>query len=181
MARPSNSDAGVGIMMNRIKWIKDLVIAEQHMEETGMVDFTAGFDPESSLEEQTIEYLRDLKTAFIETASAFNELKGSGLGTLKIYGISKTKADFMLFRNGFKLIFSMSRPGAVSIRFNHIGAAFIPGVTQDPQEIKPPDEDWLKAKWGAFGDLVWTYKEQEVKLDYMVRYYITRFVRESAK
>ena len=33
----------------------------------------------------------------------------------------------------------------------------------------------------AFGDLVWTYQEQPVKVDYLVRYYLTRFIRESAK
>ena len=34
---------------------------------------------------------------------------------------------------------------------------------------------------GAFGDLIWTHQEQQVKPDFMVRYYLSRFIRESAK
>jgi hypothetical protein len=39
----------------------------------------------------------------------------------------------------------------------------------------------LSARWGAFGDLVWTYQDQPVKVEYLVKYYMTRFIRESAK
>ena len=42
----------------------------------------------------------------------------------EIYGIANTHADFMLFRNGFKLIFSLKEPGAVSVRFHYVGAGF---------------------------------------------------------
>src|SRR4051812_1889016 len=101
---PRHGNIG-GIKMDRISWIKDLVLAEQQMEDSGIIDMSAGFDAEKELEDATIEFLADLKTGFIEAASTFNQLKGSALGTIKIYGISKTRADFMLFRNGFKLIF----------------------------------------------------------------------------
>jgi hypothetical protein len=30
---------------DRLNWIKDLVRAEQQMEESGVVDYTSGFDP----------------------------------------------------------------------------------------------------------------------------------------
>ena len=110
--------------MDKIQWIKDLVMAEQEMEESGVVDFAAGFDPEKELERETIDYLQDLKAAFIESAAAFNQLKASTVGNIKIYGISRTKADFMIFRNGFKLIFALKRPGIVDVRFNHIGANY---------------------------------------------------------
>ena len=43
------------------------------------------------------------------------------------------------------------------------------------------EEDLLIARWGAFGDLNWTFHEQPIKNEYLVRYYMTRFVRESAK
>lgn len=166
--------------MDKIQWIKDLVLAEQQMEETGMVDFTAGFDPEQNLEEETVDFLRDLKTAFIDSAAAFNQLKGSHLGNIKIYGISKTKADFMLFRNGFKLIFAMKQPGTVAVRFSHIGSTFIPGAAP-VEETAVSAEDILKANWGPFGDLTWTFKNQVIRFEYLVRFYLSRFVRESAK
>jgi len=166
--------------MDKIQWIKDLVSAEQQMEEAGVVDMTPGFDAEQSLVADTVDYLKDLKCAFIEAASAFNQLKGSTIGNLKIYGISKTKADFMLFRNGFKLIFTMKRPGEVHIFFNQMGTSLVPGAPS-LDEGSEQKKAVLKARWKAFGELNWTYDEQPIRIDYLVRYYMSQFVRESAK
>lgn len=162
--------------MDKLSWIRDLVQAEQKMEESGIVDFSLGFDPAKHLFTETIHFLEDLKTAFIEGATAFNQMKATQLGRVKIYGISNTHADFMLFRNGFKLIFAQREPGIVSIRFQYAGAQF-----SAQSEAESVDEAILHARWGPFGDLIWTYQDQPIKLDYLVRYYMTRFVRESAK
>jgi hypothetical protein len=166
--------------MSQIDWIKDLVLAEQKMEDSGLIDLSSS-DQDKILEEQTLEQLRDIKTAFVETASAFNQLKGSSLGTTKIYGISNTKADFMLFRNGYKLIFSMRRPGEIEVYHSLIGSHFLanPGATDAAAPTS--EKDVLKAQWGAFGDLNWFFKNMPVKVDYLVRHYFSRFVRESAK
>ncbi len=168
--------------MDKLNWIKELVRAEQRMEESGVVDFGAGFDPAQLMATESVNFLNQLKAAFIESASSFNQLKGSAVGRVKIYGIANTQADFMLFRNGYKLVFALKEPGNVSIRFNYVGAQFVqmPAVSDDGQKV-PADEDLLQARWGAFGDLVWTYSEQPVKVDYLVRYYLSRFIRESAK
>lgn len=173
--------------MDKLTWIKDLVRAEQKMEESGVVDFTVGFDPQQILFTESVAFLNTIKTAFVEAASSFNQLKGSSVGRIKIYGISNTHADFMLFRNGFKLIFALKEPGVVGIRFHYVGA----GLMQVPAQLPsanlaegtkiPSEEDILIARWAAFGDLSWTYQEQPVKVDYLVRYYMTRFIRESAK
>jgi hypothetical protein len=168
--------------MDKLAWIKDLVRAEQKMEESGVVDFSFGFDPQQLLVNESIGFLNNLKNAFIEASASFNQLKGSSVGRIKIYGISNTHADFMLFRNGFKLIFSLKEPGVVGIRFHYVGAAFTQvGAASDNGAPVTNDENILFARWGAFGDLDWTYQEQPVKPDYLVRYYMTRFIRESAK
>lgn len=169
--------------MDKLTWIKDLVRAEQKMEESGVVDFSFGFDPQHLLVTESVGFLNNLKTSFVEAASSFNQLKGSSVGRIKIYGISNTHADFMLFRNGFKLIFSLKEPGAIGIRFHFVGAGFVqvPAATDNGAKVPTGEEDTLIARWGAFGDLVWTYQDQAVKPDYLVRYYMTRFVRESAK
>ncbi len=133
---------------------------------------------------ESLGFLEDLKSAFIEAASSFNQLKASTVGRIKIYGISNTQADFMLFRNGFKLIFSLKEPGVLGIRFHYVGAGFhapVPGVSEAGTKVAHEPEDILMARWGAFGDLVWTYQEQAVKTDYLVKYYVSRFIRESAK
>lgn len=165
----------------KMKWIKDLVLAEREMEERGVIDFDAGFDPERNLEIETLEFLQILKEVFVEEAATFNQLKGSSLGSVKIYGISKTQADFMLFRNGHKLIFSMKIPGAIGVYFHHTGSTFVPGGVSTLNPDASKEEHILKAKWGAYGDLTWFYGEQEIRIDYLVRYYMTRFIKESAK
>jgi hypothetical protein len=168
--------------MDKLTWIKELVRAEQKMEESGMVDFSMGFDPGHLLQSESLSFLNQLKTEFVEAAASFNQLKSSSVGRIKIYGISNTAADFMLFRNGFKLLFTLREPGVIGIRFHYVGTSFIstPTASDNGQPV-PSDEDLLQARWGAFGDLIWTFQEQAIKSDYLVRYYMTRFVRESAK
>ncbi len=169
--------------MDKLSWIKDLVRAEQKMEESGVVDYGFGFDPQALLLSESTDFLETLKATFIEASSSFNQLKASTVGRVKIYGISNSVADFMLFRNGFKLIFALKEPGVIGIRFHYVGAGFVqmPAVTDNGAKIPSGEEDHLIARWGAFGDLVWTYQDQNVKADYLVRYYMTRFIRESAK
>lgn len=182
----SRSENSQGLRSDRLGWIKELVRAEQRMEESGVIEFGPAFDPAQILVGESVAFMNELKTAFVDAASAFNQLKGSSLGRVKIYGIANTHADFMLFRNGFKLIFSLKEPGAVSVRFHYVGAGFQPaGASAAPGGVSVSshvgEEDLLIARWGAFGDLNWTYREQAIKTDYLVRYYLTRFVRESAK
>ena len=165
--------------MDKLSWIKELITAEQQMEDAGVVDMTAGFDADKQLEESTIEYLNDLKIGFVESASAFNQLKGSSLGHIRIYGISKTRADFMLFRNGYKLIFNMRHAGLITVQYSAAVTGYVPGTVGGPSSDL--GQDVLKAEWGAFGQLKWTYNERTIELDYLIRYYMSRFVRDSAK
>ena len=165
--------------MEKLSWIKELVLAEQQMEEAGVVDMEAGFDPGRQLEEATLDFVNDLKAAFVETAAAFNQLKGSTLGHIRIYGISKTKADFMLFRNGYKLIFSLRQAGLISLSHSSAGSHYVPGQTSTEPSSGPAD--MLRATWGAFGQLVWTYNDHPINIDYLVRYYMSRFVKDSAR
>ena len=169
--------------MEKISWIKELVEAEQQMEESGLVDMSFGFEPEKILVTETVQFLLALKTEFVDASSAFNELKPSALGRIKIYGIAKTHADFMLFRNGFKIIFSLKAPGQISIRFNFIGTNYIPTPGSEAQAAATNvmDEHIVEAKWGAFGELIWTYQGMSVKIDNMVRHYLTLFIKESSK
>lgn len=160
--------------MEMIHWIKDLVKAEQKMEETGVIDLTAD-ETSVHVEADTIDFLEDLKTCLVEAASAFNQLKGSTLGGVKVYSIAKTRADFMLFRNGFKLIFAMKRPGEIEIYYSTIGS--LPGSIRQQEQPR----ETIQAKWGAFGELKWTFNGQPLKIDYLVRHYMTRFIKESAK
>ena len=162
-------------MLEKGQWIRQLIQAEQAMEERGVVDISPG-DGDLHLEGETIDFLQDLKSAFIEAAAAFNQFKNTNIGTIKIYGIAKTQADFMLFRNGFKLIFSMQKPGEVHIYYSHLG-----GHVTGQSESSHQATDIVRAHTKAFGQLAWMYENQDVRLDHMVRFYMTRFVKESTK
>ncbi len=170
-------------LQDRIGWIRELVRAEEQMEESGIVDMGTGQDTERALVQETLSYLQAMKSEFIESATAFNELKASPLGRIKIYGIAKTHADFMLFRNGFKMIFSLKAAGQISIRFNFIGPNYIPSQIPSVHNTSAPmmEEHVLEAKFGPFMDLQWTFQNQPVHMAAVVKHHLTLFIKESAK
>lgn len=165
--------------MRNTDWIKDLVESERKMEETGMIDLSSGIDDSRRLANMTQDFLREIKDLFIEYSSAFNNMKNAPLGAVKIYGISNTPADFMLFRNGFKLLFTALAPGRIGIGFHHQGAQAPMGASASA--ASPSTDGIIEAVFGAFGEVNWTYNSARVNPEALVRYYMTRFVKESAK
>lgn len=173
---------------DQYSWIRDLVKAEERMEDTGVVDFAFGVENEKLLLSESLKMLEQLKADFLEASNFFNQIKTSPLGTIKIYGIARTQADFMLFRNGFKMIFSLKQPGVISIRFNFISpnsmipnrpvAADAAGATASSPLM---DENLIEAKNGVFGEMNWTFKEQVVKRDAIVKWHMSLFVKESSR
>lgn len=170
-------------MIDRVSWIKDLVKAEHQMEESGMVEISYNVDQDRLLTHATLQFMLNLKNDFIDAANAFNELKTSPIGRVKIYGVAKTHADFMLFRNGFKMIFSLKAPGQIGIRFNFMGNQVVntPGTGNDAQAKDLMGEHLIEASWGVFDEIKWTYKGQPFQHESLVRYYMTIFTKESAR
>ncbi|MDZ4660860.1 MAG: hypothetical protein SGJ18_04500 [Pseudomonadota bacterium] len=167
--------------MEKLDWVRELVQAEQQMEESGVVDFNSVHSDELNLKDETVSFLKDLKNVFIEYVSEFNQLKGSQIGRVKIYGISQTDADFMLFRNGFKLIFTMREPGRVAIIFSFLATSFLGLNKASETPATTLQEEMLEAQVGAFLKVSWSYQGQPFNTDNMVRYYLTRFIKESAR
>lgn len=165
--------------MRNLDWVRDLVESERRMEETGIIDLAAIPDETRDLEGKTNEFLKAIKENFVEYATAFNNMKNSTVGSVKIYGISNTIADFMLFRNGYKLLFSASKPGRISISFQSQATQFLP--SRGGQASSQTNEEHLDAQYGPFAELTWTYRGTNVNPEHLVRYYLSRFVRESAK
>jgi hypothetical protein len=161
--------------MRDLEWIKSLVDAELKMEENGTIENVPPFDPAQTMQTATLNFLNSARDGFVDYITAFNQMRGQPVGGIKIYGISRTEADFMLFRNGFKLMFSAIEPGKVSVRFQNPSA-----VGQDPLGAAF-DEDQLTAQWGAFGEIKWVFDQLEIKREHLVRYYLERFIRESAQ
>jgi hypothetical protein len=163
--------------MKNLEWVRELVESERRMEETGIIDISAIHDETRELQTRTIEFLKEIKEHFVDYTTAFNNMKNSPLGNVKIYGISNTVTDFMLFRNGYKLLFSATAPGRIAISFQNQAPTLIPHMSTQP----PVTEECLDAQVGAFGEINWTYHGSPVNIDSLVRYYTSRFIRESAK
>lgn len=156
-------------------WIKDLVRLEQDMEAKGQISLPETNPTQEQLLEHTLEFMRQLRTAFTAHSAVFNHMKGF-LGSLRIYGIANTKADFMLFRHGHKLIFSVKDPGLISVcmKFNNQLLN-----TKNTNSEEPAD--FIKGEWGPFNELKWTYNDKTINIDYLIRYYMTVFVKNSVK
>ena len=153
-------------------WIKDLVRLEQDMEAKGQISLPVSTPSREQLEEHTFEFMRQLRTAFTANSAVFNHMKGF-LGSVRIYGIADTQADFMLFRHGHKLIFSVKDPGFISVRMK-FNDQILSKDTAEPA-------DFLKGEWGPFNELQWTYNDKQINIDYLIRYYMTTFVKNSVK
>ncbi len=162
-------------------WIRELVSADEQIEKSVMIDMNLGLDTQRILVNETIAYLLRLKTEFADAAATFNELKPSALGRIKVYGIAKTHADFMLFRNGYKMIFSIKNSGLISIRFHYVGNMAIPSPQQKEAVTIVMDEQLIEAKWGAFEEVMWTFKGLSFRPEYLIRHYLTSFIKESSR
>ncbi len=138
---------------NQNSWIRELVSADEQLEKSVMIDMNLGLDTQRILVNESIQFLLRLKNDFAEAAASFNELKPSVLGRIKVYGIAKTHADFMLFRNGYKMIFSIKAAGVVSMRFHYVGNTAIPQPQAKENVTIVMDEEMFEAKWGAFEEV----------------------------
>ena len=156
--------------MDKFSWIKNLVAADQQMQDAGIVDLSIVDDPSMHLEAASLDFLQDLKLEFLKVTSAFNQLSSSGVGPIRVYSIAKTQADFMLFRNGAKLIFSLQHGGGIMVS-HHVG---LTGNETASQHALTPE---LK----AFGQLSWSYQGHPIQVDHMIRFYMSQFVNASAK
>jgi len=167
-------------MSSKFDWVKDLAQSENQLEESGVFEQYSPLDSNRVLVERTLQLLNQLKNGFIESSSAFNQWKTSPNGRIKIYGIAKTHCDFMLFRNGFKMVFSMKDPGIISIRYNFMISN--PLISQDmAHNTASVEEHFLQAKLSPFGDVTWTFQDSPVTDDSIVRYHTTLFVKESSQ
>ncbi len=162
-----------------IDWIKELIRNEQQMETSGLVDFSPLINKDNIILSSSIEFLKHLKIQFIKNADVFNQLKGSAEGLIKVYGIAKTHADFMLFRNGYKIVFNMVQAGKIQITFHHMSTPFLSSTDQISSTVVP--DGTIEAAWGAFNEIRWVSDKKPVNADHLVKFYLRTFVQNSTK
>jgi hypothetical protein len=154
-------------------WAAELAHTERRMERLGEVEYSTSFKKQEMLKTQTSEFMAVLRHEFARQIETFNQARQSGAQAVHLYRITNTEQDFMLFRNGVKLVVSGQRSGRVLFAFNQfLGQIY--ASTQNPNFE-------LEAQWNAFEQLVWTYRGDRVQLQDVIRFFLSEFVRQSYK
>lgn len=159
-------------------WIIDLARVEDNIEQTGEINFDSTIPAEKILKDSTLKYLKYLRSHITKLITIFNSNKSVNTSSIKVYGISNTEADFMVFRNSLKLIFSMQRPGIIQISYNVSTGGFFTNSTISTAEQRG---DLIHAQLGPFNETIWMYQGKKINTKEMIRFFISRFVQNSVR
>lgn len=163
-------------------WIENLALDEINMEESGVINFNEHLSPARALEESSINFMEDLKEYFEIYVAKFNEFRGERDNTraIKMFKISNTVNDFMLYRNSLKLVAARRSDDVISIGFlSNSGGAFAARTSHDESSNRSIHE--IRAHIGAFNNIVWKFKGENVDLEALVKHYLTEFIKHSAR
>lgn len=161
-----------------LDWVHELAKNELNPEAANIFNTVNQFDPKQIVEESTIEFLeqlRDLFTTYSRVLNNYNE-NNSKFSDVKIYGISNTAADFMLFRNNVKLVFANTAHGIINATFTQHSRDDLAVNGTSANQKQSQD---IIAQIGPFMDVVWTYQGEKVNADKLVKYYLIEFVKAS--
>jgi hypothetical protein len=160
-----------------VHWLKRLVDNETELLRTGSGDFISHQDHRKVVEEASLEFMQELKEEFLNCVDLFNSYRGGSHlpNSVKIFNISNTQADFIIFRNTMKLVISNPALGVINFAFVNRANTF----TKAPVKSKKEGYD-LIAQLYPFNDLAWTFHGERVNAEAVVRYLFTEFVKSSA-
>ena len=166
----------------RTDWIENLALDELNMDEAGIIHFDDHLNTDQLLEESSlslINKIRDLVEVYI---THFNEYRGKNDRgpQIKIFKISNTVNDFMLFRNALKLVFARRANDLISIGFlSNTGGLYAARLNSTEPALNQAHE--IRAHMGPFNQITWRFQGELLDLDAMVRHYLTEFVKNSAR
>lgn len=158
--------------MNDYNWVEDLARSEREKEHTGIVEHNGHLNREQMLRKGAEEMLMKIHRRILHYSEMFNTLRGSSSNSIKVYKITNTPADFMMFRNSLKVIFSNRDSGDIYITFSpYSGGLYSKKSTEDV--------DKLEAHLGPFNNVYWTFMGHKVDADEIIRHYFTEFISGS--
>lgn len=171
-------------LAENISWIHELAKSEINPDANNVLHSLSELDPKALVEESAIEVLHTLRDIFNDYARAFNSYSENGnrYNDVKVYGITNTAADFMVFRNSVKLVFSNNTHGIINISISNHGtnSMFVNGATisngNSPFTNQSKD---LIAQLGPFLDVSWTYQGEKIELERLAKYYFVEFTKIS--
>ena len=156
-------------------WIHDLTRAEISPEAEALYHLNQSGTPEQAIEESTVDYLSDLRAYFQEFVRSFNSFSEAGkkFSEIKIFNLTQGAADFMLYRNGIKLIVANTAHGLIQFSYDqHVNAS-----AATKTDLNIPQAEEILAQMGAFGTVRWTYRSEKVESDQVSKHFFSEFVR----
>ena len=161
-------------------WIEGLAMEELNMDESGIVNFNDHLNPAFHLESSSINYMNSLRDRFELYVERFNQYRGTRQGAqIRVFKISGTVNDFMLFRNSLRLLVSRKANDLISIGFlSNNGELYSARLFNSESQNQP---HLLNANIGAFSNIKWQFNGEDIDVDALVKHYLSEFVRRSAK
>ncbi len=168
-------------------WLHELAQTEIHPDAEKLLQLGKSFDPQQLVEESSIQFLSELRETLTEYARIFNAYSETGtrFQEVKVYGIAQSGADFMLFRNQIKLIFSNQVGGMIQITFaqHSRGTLAVDGQDQsNSSELNSLTQQGIHsqeimAQVGPFRDVFWTFQGEKVSPEQVGKFYFSEFAR----
>ena len=166
-----------------VSWIENLALEEVNMEESGIIRFHDHLNTQQLLEESSLNFVNKLKDRFEFYVSLFNQYRSNRdtSRSIKVFRISNTINDFILFRNSLKLIVARRAPDVISIGFlSNNGGLFSARLANEAtQSVHAIHE--IKAHVGPFNTISWRFQGEPVEVESLVKYYLTEFVKNSSR
>lgn len=165
-----------------LKWIENLALEEISMEESGIVHLNDHLSPDYFLEESSIRFMDQVRELCDIYVSRFNEYRShmQHNAQIKVFKISNTVNDFMLFRNSLRLVFSRKALDLVTIGFlTADGKLYAPRINGRSEITQGHHE--INAHVGPYNKVTWRFAGEEVTIEAMVKHYMTEFIRSSTR
>lgn len=168
-----------------LRWIENLALDELNMEESGIVHFDDHLNIDQLLNESSLEIMNRIRDLVEIYVTKFNEYRTSENpntqgAKIKIFKISNTVNDFMLFRNSLKLVFARKSNDIISVGFlSRSGGLYSARINQHTPAINTAHE--IAAHVGPFNKITWNFQGEVVDLEIMVKHYLSEFIKHSAR
>ena len=170
------------LLPSNFDWVHELAKNELNPDAANLFNSMNQFDPKQMVEESTIQFLEALREFFTAYAKIFNSYSENAnkFSEIKIYGITNTAADFMLFRNNVKLVFANTAHGIINATFTqHIREDLKIAGSNNPSDSTAKQSQDILAQTGPFLDVSWTYQGEKVNPERLVKYYFIEFIKSS--
>ncbi|MBC7396335.1 MAG: hypothetical protein H7333_02735 [Bdellovibrionales bacterium] len=155
-------------------WIHEIARAEASPEAEALYQINRSSGPAQAIEESTVDFVTDLRGYFQEFVRIFNSLSDAGkkFSEIKIFNLTQGAADFMLYRNGIKLIIANTTQGVIQLAYDRHAISGGPA-----SDLQVPQAEEILAQLGAFGSVHWMYRSEKVESEQVAKHFFAEFTR----